>query len=490
MIQPSAPEIPAAPKKPSPEILPTPQKDTSSAPSCFDAKEVFRPDVEVMPIDLPTALRLADASNPAIALARQRVEEAYARLQQAQLLWVPDLVANPGYLRHDGEIQNSTGVVFNTNKSSAFAVGGASLVVDSGNALFGPLIARRLVDAQAAASRAVNNNIQLDVALAYLDLLQQYAQLAVNADLLARDQEIFRRARQADAAELSKTGADLNRAHTELLLRKQDRIAIAGQVRLASSRLARLLLLRPSVALVPAEPSVVPITLVAEDSSIDQLVSVGLQTRPELAESRALVAASVARLRQAEWGPLLPSLDVAYTSGVFGGGINSDMSNFHARGDGTAEAVWTLRNFGLGNLALNRERRAQVGEANAHVLEVQAQVGDEVNEAAQVARARREVLNLAQETIQQAVEVYRKLDVISFGMTGVDKTIDTVQPLLAVQALAQARTNYLAAVIDYNRAQFQLYTAMGRPAVDALPKASAQPVEVPVAPPTFRPTRQ
>ena len=44
-----------------------------------------------------------------------------------------------------------------------------------------PLIARRLAQAQAANTQAVNNNIQLDVALAYLDLLRTYGQLAVNA---------------------------------------------------------------------------------------------------------------------------------------------------------------------------------------------------------------------------------------------------------------------------------------------------------------------
>src|SRR5262249_33909320 len=43
-------------------------------------------DVRVLPIDLPTALRLADANNPTIALARERINEAYANLRQAQAL--------------------------------------------------------------------------------------------------------------------------------------------------------------------------------------------------------------------------------------------------------------------------------------------------------------------------------------------------------------------------------------------------------------------
>ncbi len=45
------------------------------------------------------------------------------------------------------------------------------------------------------------------------------------------------------------------------------------------------------------------------------------------------------------------------------------------------------------------------------------------------------------------------------------------------------------AVTDYNRAQFQLFTAMGRPSLEALPKATPTPVEVRVAPGPYKPSR-
>ncbi len=455
----------------------------------FTTDDIFYPGTEVMRIDLPTALRIADAGNPTIALARARVEEAYGRVRQAELLWLPDLQAGTAYYRHDGEIQNSTGVVFQTSKSNASAIGGAVLNVDSGEALFAPLISRRVAEAQAAASRAVNNNIQLDVALAYLELLRTYGQLAVNADLLARDREMLRRTREATNAQLAKTGADINRAEAEVQLRLAERITLKGRVRVASSRLARLLLLQSTIALIPSEPVVVPVVLVPETAPADEMVDVGLLTRPELEEGRSLVAASMARQRQAKLKPLLPQLQIYYESGVFGGGQDATMSNFNARGDGGAAAVWELRNFGLGNLALNRVRTAQVREADLHVLEVQAQVSDEVNSAVQIARARREVLDSAQEAVRQAVEEFRKLDLISFGMTAPKKELDTLEPLLAIQELGQARLQYLNAVIDYNVAQFQLYTAMGRPSADALPKASATPVNVPTVPTPYQPPK-
>ena len=176
---------------------------------------------------------------------------------------------------------------------------------------------------------------------------------------------------------------------TEVQLRIQERIAIKGQVRLASSRLARLLLLQPTVALLPAEVAIVPVVLVPDSAPANELIALGVANRPELSASRSLVGASEARLRQAVLMPVLPRVEATYYAGGFGGGIDSTVSNFNMRGDATLMAVWELRNLGLGNHAINRERRIQVDEANIHVIEVQAQVADEVNSALQLARRAR-----------------------------------------------------------------------------------------------------
>jgi outer membrane protein TolC len=255
----------------------------------------------------------------------------------------------------------------------------------------------------------------------------------------------------------------------------------------ASSRLARLLVLRPTIALLPSEPTIVPITLVPENESADDLVAVGLATRPELAEGRSLVAASETRLQKTRLMPLLPTIQFTYTGGTFGGGQGSFVGTFNARGDGVVGLVWDLKNLGFGNRVLNRVERIHVDQANLHVAEVQAQVAEEVNTAVQIARARREALDIAQEAVKQASETFRKLDLIAFGMTGPKKELETLEPLIAIQTLAIARTQYLNAVIDYNRAQFQLFTAMGRPSMEALPKASPMPVNVPVVPAPYVP---
>jgi outer membrane protein TolC len=433
-----------------------------------------------LPVDLPTALRLADASNPTVAVARARVSEAYARQRQAELYWLPTITPGVTYQRHDGQIQNSTGNVFTTSRQSLFAGAGAIARVETSDALFLPLIARRLVAAEAAAARATLVNVQLDVALAYLDLLSVNAARAINADTLARSQEMLRLAEAAEKAGLNKTSADVPRAQTEVNIRKQEGIDLQGRAAVVSARLAQLLLLDPTVDLVPADPVVVPVALVP-DQPLQEMIAMASQYRPELAATRAVSAAAAGRLRQAQVGPFIPRLEVSYIGGTFGGGHNADFDNFGPRGDATAAATWEFRNMGLGNIAIAREREAQLNGANAHIVEVQAQVSAEVTAAAKVAKYRLQTMEVSQDAVRKAVEMYRRLLESSFGMAGNRQMYDALEPLLAIQALNQARVQYLGEVIEYNRAQFRLYAALGQPPLCALPGV-VQPVEVPAYP--------
>src|SRR2546423_86726 len=78
--------------------------------------------------------------------------------------------------------------------------------------------------------------------------------LAINAAILARAGEMLRRAVAAEDAQASKTTADVNRARTEVNVRLQERAALRGRVATTSARVARLLLLRPTVHLQPVDP--------------------------------------------------------------------------------------------------------------------------------------------------------------------------------------------------------------------------------------------
>jgi outer membrane protein TolC len=439
--------------------------------------------VRVVPIDLPTTLRLVDVNNPTIALARERINEALAQFRQAQVLLLPSLQTGPAYMRHDGLLQNASGLVFPVSKWNFFEGGGASLFVETSNAVFAPRIASRWLDAQTAGAQVVANKIQLDAASRYLDLLGAYGALAVNAETVAHAERGVQVADQALKVGLGKTTGDANRLRAEVELRRQERIDLEGKAAVASALLAQLLLVDATVDLRPTEPAIVPITLVAADASLDELAATGLMNRPELAESRALVSAALARWRQARTGPLLPRLEVDYFAGQFGGGINDETQRFGGRGDGLAQALWTLHNLGAGDVALARARRSQYDQSNYHVREVEAQVAAEVTAAVKLARARQRILERAQEGVRQAEKAWERILAWTLGVGFRKNTFETLEMLIAERDLNQARMQYLTEVIEYNRAQFQLYWALGQPPMDALPQATPLPVAVPATPP-------
>jgi hypothetical protein len=63
------------------------------------------------------------------------------------------------------------------------------------------------------------------------------------------------------------------------------------------------------------------------------------------------------------------------------------------------------------------------------------------------------------------------------GLPGATRPFEVLQP---IQALAQTRSDYLNAVLAYNRSQFRLYRAIGQPPYLRQPASGEIP---PIAPP-------
>lgn len=471
----------AAPPPPA-EQLPSPRP--VAAPSADNA--LLLPPLqiitELMPIDLPTALRLADAANPTIAMARQRLTQALFQQRRAEVLWLPNVVVGPGYTRHDGLTQNQRGEIISSNRWSFFEGGGAVLRVEAADAFFNPLIARRFTQARAAEAQAVANNLQLEVTLTFFDLVETHGRLVINTETLANAREMQRNAEAAQEAGAGKTAADAPRARTEVQARLVERLNLEARAAEQSARLAQLLLLPPTVDLLPADTGLLPLVLVPLTGPLDDLLAIGWQNRPEMAQAQALVAGAQTRWRQAQFDPWLPRLELGYTAGYFGGGMRDDVERFGSRGDAVAGAVWEWRNLGAGEYFRIKERRAGFQEAQYYVADVQARVGADIAAAAKNARARLAGLTEAQKGVREAQEVWRRLREAAFGLAGRDRRYDPLEPLIAEQQLATARNLLLAEVVAFNKAQFRLYTALGQPPMHALPQAEEIALTVPVLP--------
>jgi len=452
-----------------------------------------------LPINLATALRLSNARPLVIALAETAVQQAAALYQGTKVVWLPDLNAGLEYYRHSGADQTTDGTVIFDAKNAFAAGGGATLVFGVTDAIFLPLAARQVLAARQWDVQSARNEALLTVAVAYFDVEQARGNLAAARDAVAKGEDL--RKRIASLARGLVAEIEVDRARTTLADLQQQVEAARAAWRVASARLTRVLRLNPGSVVVPLEPPHLQITLVAPGYAVDDLIPIGLMNRPELASQRALVQATLYRLRQEKLRPLLPSAVLegatgpggAFNGVIFGGGRNDGVETWGGRFDVGMGLVWTLKNFGLGNRALVRERSAEQQAAVIQLFDIQDRVAQEVVQAEAELEAAAAQVGEAASEVKEAVFTYQG-NVKGLGQPRpagdlLQLIIRPQEAVAALEALIRAYKNYYSAVNGYNRAEFRLYYALGYPSrilASECPPGTIQPVDL-TRPPQMAP---
>jgi outer membrane protein TolC len=429
-----------------------------------------------MPVNLATALQLAGVRPLDIAAATVQIEQALALQLQAKVLWIPSINGGIDYFRHDGVAPNLfTGENFRKGRQSFFVGGGPSLAVGLTDAIFAPLAARRVVAARRADLQAARNDVLFTVSQAFFGLQAARGTLLGVAASIARAELLVNLARGLAPSLIPPL--EINRAQAELQsLRQTQQVAIRDW-RVASARLAEILLLDPTTLLEPVEPPFLQVTLIPCDQSPEALVPVALDNRPELASRRELLAAANQLLRREQNRPFLPNLFVlspATTTGLLGAGNLSSGPNGFLNSNGSrldieVAAVWELQNAGIGNVGRIRQQRAERDLASIEVTRTVFRVKSEVSQAlARLQTARIRVVE-TEEGVRQAVE---SADKNFIGLRETSRPAGELLRLIirpqevvaAIIALETAYEQYAVAVNEYNTAQFDLYRALGQPA--------------------------
>jgi len=439
-------------------------------------RQEAEPQLPTLPISLPAALQLANARPIDIQLAQQRLAAATAQLERAEVLWLPTIYLGTDYYRHDGQLQDVTGNVFGTSKSSMMVGVAPTAVFATTDAIFGPLAARQDVRARNASLQATRNDSLLFVAEAYFNVQEARGDLIGAQTVLHHSEELVRRTDKLAPGLVPPL--ETVRARADMAQRKQAVSAARERWRVASAELGRILRLQSSATIEPIEPPYLQVSLVRLDLPVDDLIPVALTNRPEVAQQQALVQATLQRLRQEKLRPLLPSILLRGAStnpagtlaaGYFGGGINERIGDFSWRGDWDVQVLWELQNLGFGNQAKVREKQAEHQQAIIEQFRTLDTIAAEVIQAyAQAQEADMRIkeaetgLKLAAESVQQNFEGLSQT-----RRLGGDVVLLVIRPqeaVAAIQALAQANNDYYAAVANYDRAQFRLYRALGQPA--------------------------
>ncbi len=436
---------------------------------------------EIRSIDLNSALRLAGVENPELNLARQRVVEAAAIRKFAAAQILPTLNYGTNYDSHTGVLQQSNGNILSLNRSAVYVGSGANAIaagtVNIPGVFLGGNIAegvylylgtKQLLIQREFATLAARNQVFLRVATGYNELVRAEAIRAVS--LQARDEarEVARL-----TAVYASTGqgrsADADRAASELARREGEVLSAEGMILTASAELCRELNLDPSVRLHPTDAYAVPLPIVPDPQPLPELIALGLLRRPELAERRAAIREAFLALEGSKVLPFSPTVLVGFSAGGFGGGSNlvrPVFGSMSGRTDTDIIAYWTLRNMGVGNIAMIKGYKARAGAAKFQEVAMLNQVRAEVATAYARTHARFAQIGTTEAAVVASQRGFREDYDLTIQQTG--RKVLPIELLNNFRLLNTARREYLDAITDYNRAQFELYVALGQPPADAL----------------------
>ena len=425
------------------------------------------------PINLITVMQLAGAENWEVHLAAERVREAQANLDAAQAAWLPSLVLGVGYTKHDGRIQATTGEVIEVSRNALFVGGGAKvgpfplaggaggparLAIDLSlaDALYRPLVARQLVEAEEFRESATFDQTLLEASVAYNELVFASGHLQnVRQHDLPTLEELLTMTKQFVAGGRG-SRADVARVQTEVAQRKQSLIAAEAAVRIASAELARILQLDPQTSLFALEDTPAPIAMIPVDSPLEELVARAVERRPEIGEHYHLVEAAGTAQESEQWRPFLPHFSIGASAGGFGGGRADSLYGLDGRSDFDILAVWRFENLGLGNQARQDRAGSRHQQSLYRYHRMRDQVVTEVTQAFHEVQAKTKQIELAEAQIREAQAAYDLSTTRIKALAGLP-----LEALQSVQSVTEARKNLLRAVIDHNIAQLRLKRAIG-----------------------------
>jgi outer membrane protein TolC len=460
------------------------------------------------PIDLGSAMRLAGVENPELLLARERLTEAAAIRMLAAAQALPNINIGSNFDLHRGPLQQSNGNILTVNRDAMYVGLGANAIaagtvnipgiqynLNIGTAWFGYLQSRQIVARAAAATRTANNDVLLKVCLAYSELLRADAKRAVaeknrsEMGEIARLTDAYAQAGQGRKADADRAAVELRKREAELLQAESDTLA-------ASARLCNLLNLDPSTRLKPIDGYAIPVPVVPDQVPLTELIGIAITQRPELEERRAEIRQALYAVSNAKLLPFSPNVILGYSAGGFGGGSNlistppgfvgadgnlqtgPRFGNVSDRTDFDAVVYWTLQNLGVGNRAQIRAAQSVSRQTSLRQIETLNRVRSEVAEIHARTMSKFAQIDTVAKAVKSSTEAFDADLTRIRAREGLP-----IEVIDSLRLLGRSRYEYLDAIIDYNRAQFQLYVALGQPPADVL----ARPVPPELVPPPMIP---
>jgi hypothetical protein len=154
--------------------------------------------------------------------------------------------------------------------------------------------------------------------------------------------------------------------------------------------------------------------------------------------------------------------------GIFGIGPNSSLNQWRGRDDVSVQLIWQLENLGIGNLARIKAQRGNESRAVIELRHAQDMVAADVTRAQARVQAAAARVPQADRSLRTAIITFNgHLEGLGQTRRLGDVLVLSFRPQEAVYSLEQLNVSfneYFNTVADYNRAQFELFHALGYPA--------------------------
>jgi outer membrane protein TolC len=455
-------------------LLPT--RTTNSATFHLDRAQVPAMYHELISINLAAVVKVAQADNLDIQIARQQVREAHGRLASSVGAAFPVLAPTAIFNYNNGVARSTAGNIVTADFSSLTPAAAIQWVVNPGRVIYNIIAAKKRLNASRAQQASVIQQTMVHGAIEYYQLVQAQADVVAARDAEADAEELLRFAKLRLKAGTA-IPADVASAEAEAANRRQGVLLALNRFYHYSTDLATTLNLEPTVTLVPSVHSLKANRLVRSNISIGQLLKLAVKYRPDLQRVRELVRAAQAEGGAVAWGDLGPTLTTGYTTGGLDGRYYNVTGNgppisknysLHGFQNLQAGGGWQLglSTFGDIQTAKARERIAEI-RADKQLALVEATVV----KALQDSRTNAELIPIAADQVRSAQYA---LNIIKVNYKA--GTVTSLEVLVAERQLAQAQRDYAAAIAHYNQSQIDIVGAVGLVSEKAILGAATAPI--------------
>lgn len=435
-------------RPPPPALAPADQQAASLKVDASGIPPMYH---RVLAVDFPTMLKVADAQNLDIQEAQRRVEAAKGEYDASIGALFPTITPEITAVDISGAIAKPSGGFQQGHFSNFLPAAVVQWVINPGQVIYDLIASRRRLEASAQQEQAVVQETLRSAAEQYYDLVLAQAQVSAARQAVSEMQELLRIERLREKTGTGLAADELRAEAAEAGADQQLLIALRhfydGSVALSVT-----LHLDSTVMLVPQAGTIRQTTLVRDDLPIGDLLTTAVHYRPDLEAVRTLWAASQADKGAAIWGGLGPKIQAA---GTFepSAPTSSAVDTMYRQQRYSATSGFSLSAAIFGRI------KTAIANANIAGLDLDRkldQVQAAVVSAHQATLTAAKAIPVASRQVASAEEALRLTQANLVAGTALTSDL-----LHAQTAADQARLNYAAAVVGYNKSQVDLMAALG-----------------------------